>query len=225
MDHAGGIGQLVQALSVDWILAHPRAHRHLVAPAKLWAGSRDILGDLAEFYGPIEPVDESLLRCDEAIPLGREALRVIETPGHAPHHISVIFRDYLFSGESIGVVFPWKDTVYLRPATPHRFLPDVFLASIQRLLLEQLPSLVCFGHFGWRTDAEVWVQRAWEQTQHWMALVKTMQGSSVEAIFHRLLVEDPYVAPFTQLPYDIQQREKYFISNSIKGMMGYFRPS
>lgn len=223
MDHAGGIGQLVQSMPVEWVLAHPKAHFHLSNPTRLWQGSQKVLGDLAEFYGPIQPIDAELIRYDESIPLGQGSLCVLQTPGHAPHHLSVMYGDYLFAGESMGVVSLLESQIYVRPATPPRFYPEVFFSSLQRLMDAKLPRYVCFGHFGWREDASLWAQRALEQTQRWMDMVQTMREQSVDTILERLLREDPWVAGFTQLEKDIQQRERYFLSNSIRGMLGFFR--
>lgn len=219
MDHAGGIGQLVRAMPVEWVLAHPRAHRHLLEPVRLWEGSRKVLGDLADFYGPILPVDASYLRYDELVPLGGESLQIIETPGHAPHHLSMIVRDYVFVGEAIGVVVEQEKESYQRPATPPKFLPDIFLASIERLLQADLPDIACFGHFGWRKNARAWMLRGLEQTQRWMEIVGRMPDATVDEVFASLLEQDPFVARYSSLPEDIQQREKYFMSNSIKGML------
>ncbi|MCK4984261.1 MAG: hypothetical protein KAS40_02020, partial [Desulfobacterales bacterium] len=41
------------------------------------------------------------------------------------------------------------------------------------------------------------------------------------ACLKRLLKEDPLMATFDQLSPDIQEREKYFLQNSISGYLGY----
>jgi hypothetical protein len=43
----------------------------------------------------------------------------------------------------------------------------------------------------------------------------------VTASLERLLKEDPLMATFDQLPADIQEREIYFLQNSISGYLGW----
>ena len=44
LDHAGGAGQLMQALPQAELLVHPRGARHLIDPTKLWAGATAVYG-------------------------------------------------------------------------------------------------------------------------------------------------------------------------------------
>jgi hypothetical protein len=60
----------------------------------------------------------------------------------------------------------------------------------------------------------------------WEALIKDeIQNSAAKdrkvACLKRLLKEDPLMAAFDQLPPDIQERETYFLQNSINGYLGY----
>lgn len=223
LDHAGGIGQLLQTIPIQWVLAHPQAHRHLIDPSALWKGSLKVLGDLATLYGPLCPVPADVLRYDATITVGQDTLHIIETPGHAPHHLSVIWRDFLFAAEAVGVSYPSQDFHYMRPATPPTFLPDIFLASIQRLQASpHLPNYLCYGHFGMRDHAPSLIQQAYEQTQLWLSLLQKHYTQTEEEILQHLWANDPLFANFHRLPEDIQQRERYFVSNSIKGMSEYF---
>ena len=43
----------------------------------------------------------------------------------------------------------------------------------------------------------------------------------IAACLKRLLREDPLMAVFDQLPTDIQEREIYFLQNSISGYLGW----
>lgn len=225
IDHAGGIGQLVEGIPVGWICAHPRAHKHLIDPTRLWEGSRKVLGDLADFYGPILPVPKELIRFEESIDLSNEeAITVVETPGHAPHHISFFWRTYAFVGESIGVRYPFDGQLYIRPATPPRFIPDVFLNSIERLASHPLlPSNACFGHYGLEADAKQWIQHGQEQTQLWMKVVQENISESLDGIHLALQQRDDRFALFSKLPLELQERERIFINNSIRGMRNYFQ--
>jgi len=56
IDHAGGAGALLREFPEARVICHPEGIRHLIAPEKLWEGSRKVLGKLAEAYGEIVPV-------------------------------------------------------------------------------------------------------------------------------------------------------------------------
>src|SRR5690242_9017571 len=67
IDHAGGTGALLREFPGATVICHPEGIRHLVAPEKLWQGSRKVLGPLADAYGEIVPVPAERIRFDEAI--------------------------------------------------------------------------------------------------------------------------------------------------------------
>ncbi len=52
------------------------------------------------------PVPESGISFRDRIDLGGAFIEVIETPGHAPHHVSYRVGDILFAGEIAGVYVP-----------------------------------------------------------------------------------------------------------------------
>jgi hypothetical protein len=60
----------------------------------------------------------------------------------------------------------------------------------------------------------------------WEALIKDeiQDGAAKDrpvACLKRLLKEDPLMATFDQLPPDIQERETFFLQNSINGYLGF----
>jgi glyoxylase-like metal-dependent hydrolase (beta-lactamase superfamily II) len=77
------------------VICHSKAIGHLIDPTKLWLGGRKALGELASIYGPISPVKREWLIPHEEAHL--PGLKVIETPGHAPHHVSYLYEGKLFA--------------------------------------------------------------------------------------------------------------------------------
>lgn len=178
IDHAGGLGDFIEAFPDAKIMAHPSGRAHLVSPEKLWDGSIRTLGDLVYAYGPIKPVPEKNILSHEEqsgrrngasgaakgendrdrtgesqVSVAFEGLEVIPTPGHASHHQSYVISAggtrVLFLGEAAGIYDP--DFDYLRPATPPRFFYDVYVRSL--LSLTQVdPSIMCYGHYGYSKD-------------------------------------------------------------------------
>ena len=94
IDHSGGLSDFLDHFPMARVICHDRGIGHMVDPSRLRAGSRHVLGELADEYGPVKPVKEEWL-----IPHGQAkipGLRIIDTPGHAPHHLSFIFGNHLF---------------------------------------------------------------------------------------------------------------------------------
>ena len=58
LDHAGGVGLLLQQLPQARVLVHPRGARHLVRPEALWQGATAVYGaeEMARSYGQLLPV-------------------------------------------------------------------------------------------------------------------------------------------------------------------------
>ncbi len=104
IDHAGGLAPFLERFPTARAVAHAKGLAHLIDPSKLWEGSLSTLKEKALAYGPIEPVAPERLIPHDA--LSMEGLTILETPGHAPFHLSFCYEDLLFAGESAGVYLP-----------------------------------------------------------------------------------------------------------------------
>lgn len=225
IDHAGGAGALLKHFPETRFVCHPKAVRHMVSPDILWRGSVKTLGEIAESYGQIIPIPETAFESSGQLQTRGGQIDVIETPGHAVHHLSFQFQDCLFAGEAAGFFYQLEQGLYTRPATPPRFKPDIFLASIDRIL--QLDaSMVCFGHHGFRTDVQTALKNAKAQLLLWIDIVrdkikKEGEKDLVERTIPVLKGRDTAFANIKHLSRDIRQREEYFTGNSLIGMAEY----
>jgi glyoxylase-like metal-dependent hydrolase (beta-lactamase superfamily II) len=225
IDHAGSIGHVAEAFPSAKVVCHPKAVNHLIDPERLWQGSVKILGEIAKAYAPMAPVAaEQVIEVNQ---LHHSKIQCIETPGHAEHHISYMIGDLLFAGEAGGVCLPLPDqTIYLRPATPPRFFLETSLESIDRLI-SKIPEQICYGHIGQRGDAVDMLKIHRRQLLHWLEIIRPFQSGAngndevMQACAEHLLAEDPFLKGFAFLGADDQMRERYFLSNSIKGYWGY----
>lgn len=227
IDHAGGIGGVAKAFPKARVVCHPKGVSHLIDPERLWQGSLKTLGDIAKAYEPMAPAPgEQIVASNE---FNHPQIRVIETPGHAAHHVSYLMGDTLFAGEVGGVCLPTKDdSVYLRPATPPRFFLETSLNSIDRVLADT-PEQICYGHIGFRTNAVHLLNAHRDQLQRWHEMIQpffdSAKGQWEIAVMQKcrdyLLANDPLLAGFSQLPDDVREREKEFMKNSILGYWGY----
>jgi glyoxylase-like metal-dependent hydrolase (beta-lactamase superfamily II) len=224
IDHAGGAGLLADRYPESRILCHPKGIPHLLDPSKLWEGSRQVLGSLAEAYGQIAPVPSSRIGYQETATFGSLTVQAVETPGHAAHHLVFRVDDTLFAGELAGVSFPVAERTYQRPATPPTYFHEVFQESIDTALGLDARRL-CFGHYGETLDAAGALTRARNQLDLWTETVARQREADLESledtVLQELLARDPLFAPYRELPPDVQRRERYFFSNTIKGMRGY----
>jgi len=220
IDHAGGAGALLAAYPEARVICHSEGIRHLVDPGKLWEGSRKVLGALAEAYGEIVPVPEERLGfAEEIAALG---IRVLPTPGHASHHLCFLRGDLLFAGEVAGVRCALEKWIYMRPATPPRFVPAVALASIEAMIALR-PKAMIFAHYGLVEDALGHLGIARSQFLLWVqgvAATAAAEGRQ-ESLFAWLLARDEHFGNFGRLPADIQGRERLFFANTLRGMAEY----
>jgi glyoxylase-like metal-dependent hydrolase (beta-lactamase superfamily II) len=152
LDHAGATGSLVRRNPRLRVYVHDRGAPHLIDPTKLLRSATRIYGDEMErLWGEIAPVpaeNVTTLGGGETIDVGGRSLRVLDTPGHASHH--VVYFDTgsgaVFMGDNGGVCLP--DAPVARPATPP---PDI---DIQAWLgtLDAIASLdpraLLLTHFG-----------------------------------------------------------------------------
>ncbi|MCL0092735.1 MBL fold metallo-hydrolase [Dehalococcoidia bacterium] len=225
IDHAGALGDLLEFLPNARAIVHPKGAAHLVNTEKLWQGSLQVLGDLAEKYGrPPNIPQERVLPAEDGMRIGLGKgveLEVIHTPGHAAHHLSFLERKsgILFAGEAAGNYVSKVDL--LRPATPPPLMVDYKLASIDKLL-ERQPATIYYGHFGSGEDAQSKLRRHKEQLNLWRSVVSEalQKGAQSDAIFSLLIEKDVNLEGLKRLPQDQYQRECYFMYNSIKGFVG-----
>lgn len=222
IDHAGGTGALLKAFPEARVICHPEGIRHLVAPEKLWQGSQKVLGKLAEAYGEIVPVPAQRIGFEEQI--GATGVRAFLTPGHAQHHCCYLLGDLLFGGEVAGVRSEVADGIYMRPATPPRFIQGVALDSIDRMIA-LAPRTMVFAHYGLVDTALDHLKIGRRQLLLWVRGVADTaaveESRREEALFEWLMEKDVHYRNIEQLPPDIQARERYFLGNTLRGMSEY----
>ena len=145
LDHAGGVGQLMQALPGAQLIVHPRGARHLIDPTALWQGALAVYGpaQMARAYGTLLPVAAERVRTTadgETIALAGRPLLFAHTPGHALHHHCIwdARSGGWFTGDNFGMAYPEFNVdgrAFIFPTTtPVQFDPEAMRASIARLM-------------------------------------------------------------------------------------------
>jgi len=226
LDHAGGSGDLIAKYPDPTVVCHPQAVDHLVDPARLWHGSVKVLGDLAMTYGEPSPLTRDKLCPGCTIQWKGHEIESLETPGHASHHLCFFLHDIVFAGEVAGIRVPSANPAYMRPATPPPFHPEVALASLSKVIARG-PQRICFAHYGIAENAVSVLEEAHRQMNLWLEIIEARRDRGLamdeEEILVEILARDPGVRFFYELEPDIQERERYFLKNSIKGMAGFIK--
>ena len=164
LDHAGGAGSLMCALPQAKLVVHPRGVAHMSDPSRLWQGTAEVYGAERAFalYGRIVPVPgERIVAASEGLELslGGRRLRILDTPGHARHHIA-IWDDHaraFFTGDVFGVSYREFDVdgrAFIYPSTtPSQFDPAAMHRSIDRLL-DYAPQAMYLTHYSRVTEVD-----------------------------------------------------------------------
>jgi glyoxylase-like metal-dependent hydrolase (beta-lactamase superfamily II) len=224
IDHAGALAHVLARYPMARVVCHEKGIENLRDPSKLWAGSLDVLGEIAELYGKPKPVPAERLVPHTSCPAN--GVRVIETPGHAAHHLSFTYEERLFPGEAAGNFLMVNGKEYLRPATPPRFFLQVFLRSVDRLLsLDDQP--ICYAHFGRAGSSHRMLGRFREQILSWEQWIGQEISLGNRGLEERcvdvLLDKDANLSAFQKMEPATRARERNFIANAVRGFLGYFR--
>jgi glyoxylase-like metal-dependent hydrolase (beta-lactamase superfamily II) len=224
IDHGGGLAKFLEHFPMAQAVCHEKGKRHIVDPSKLWEGSQKMLGEVALAYGRPRPVPQE--RCLAHTEARIKELRVIETPGHAAHHLSFSYGGNLFAGEAAGNYYATMGTDYLRPATPPRFFLEVFLDSLDKLMALE-DQHMCYAHCGDAPGSHAMLERFRAQIFRWKAVVeKEMLGGHDDVVtrcVETLLEKDPDLKAFQLMAPDTQDRERIFMRNSVKGYVDFLQ--
>jgi glyoxylase-like metal-dependent hydrolase (beta-lactamase superfamily II) len=194
-DHGGGAGTLLKHLPKAKVIVHPRGAPHLADPEKLWQQSKVVLGRITEIYGKPEPVPkERIIAATDGMTLdvGNDVkLKVIETLGHASHHLSYYapLSNGIFPGDAAGIYL--NEIGVIVPTTPAPFRLDIALTSLDKLKALK-PTVLYYSHFGKAGNAVERLQAYERQLRLWAKIAK--QGvenkEDLEAISNRIIGSD-----------------------------------
>ena len=196
LDHAGGMGALVDAFPEAVFFAHELGVPHMVDPSRLVASARRAWGAASDqLWGTILPVpaDRILpLRGGERFPLEGGELQVLATPGHARHHLAFFDSALraIFTGDGAGVRL--EQSSHLRPAVPPPDLDlDQLFASLEAMQRTE-PRLVLFSHFGPSPDGPADLVRYRRVVEEWrdVALAAARERAEVGFLTEKLRLHD-----------------------------------
>ncbi len=176
LDHAGGVGVLLQDMPHAQVIVHHKGAKHLANPAKLVSSAVAAQGkEVMSKLGEVVPVETERLKpvChDDTIKLGKEqVLRFIEAPGHASHELCILESRHngLFGGDAIGISI--AENKVLMPVTPPpSFDLELCLDTLEKLMTLKASALY-FAHFGVSYKVEEDIKLAGDKLRVWANLV------------------------------------------------------
>ncbi len=183
LDHAGGAGQLMQALPQAELWVHPRGVRHMADPTRLEQSARRVYGDdlFDRTYGTLMPVTESRIQLMEEggdTAIGDRRLVFADTPGHARHHACIWDEQSQtwFTGDTFGLSYRELDhhgrTFIFPTTTPIQFDPAALHESIDRLM-ERNPVAMNLTHYGQVGDCSRLAQELHRGVDDLVAMTET----------------------------------------------------
>ncbi len=151
LDHAGGAGFLLESMRNAKVYVHERGYKHLVDPTRLVASAASALGPEAESFGTMRPIPaDRLVSVHDGLTLdlGRHVLEFLDSPGHAPHELTILDRRTrcLYTGDAAGLYFP-GDEILMPVAPAPAFDLEKNLETFERLLRLE-PRALLFSHYG-----------------------------------------------------------------------------
>mgnify|MGYP006090873487 FL=1 len=171
LDHFGGGGHMMDVCTNAKSIVHPNAYKHVSSIDRWWSGSHDFLGDIADLYGKPKSIpEERLISAEDGfeLSLGGQNIRGIHTPGHAPHHITWIYKKEAFVGDSAGLWYPNIGNSF--PVTPGYYRHDLALESIEKMDKLDL-EYIHYTHFGPRVAKGVFGETL-QEFKLWMEVVE-----------------------------------------------------
>jgi len=156
LDHAGGAGFLLPDMPRAKVYVHERGFKHLVDPTKLVASAREALGPQeSEIFGTMRPIPPDRIvavKDQDRLDLGRHSLVFLDSPGHAPHELTILDERTrcVYAGDAVGLYFP-GDEIQMPIAPAPAFDLEKNVETLRRLLALE-PKALLFSHYGPHRD-------------------------------------------------------------------------
>lgn len=215
LDHAGGVGDVAKAFPNATVYVHEKGARHLVDPTRLVDSAAMVYGDLLDtLYGRLSPTPHERIKVpadgDEIRVGPNRVLTVVDSPGHAKHHLGLHDSEsgIVFVGDAVGVRLP--DGGVLRPSSPPPdFDLDLALRSLEKFA-GRSPAGIALAHYGLVPNPDTVLDEAADTLRRWAHVAEQAwrEGTDIAAA-----LEDAFAADLTGV--DDAHREKLETLNGV----------
>ncbi|MDW8041810.1 MAG: MBL fold metallo-hydrolase [Nitrososphaerota archaeon] len=196
LDHCGALPEILERYPKARALVHEKAYKYMIDPGRLVEAARALFGD---FYfakmGGMSPAPEQRVEIvddGDELSVGGRNLRIIYTPGHAPHHLSVVIDPlrYVVTGDAVT----HKSPLFVRqipPTVPPRFDHEEYVRSLRKIF-DHDPKLLLRPHFGPSLPAENALSEETATVSWWMDRVRRLKRELNDpiSIAWRIIDED-----------------------------------
>jgi len=197
LDHAGAISHLAKAMPNARVLVNEHGAKHMIDPTKLIQHQMDLFGkeSLSIFGAPVALPRERVESVGDLYNLDLGAgkrLRLLWTPGHAPHHMSAFLDNerFLITGDAVGLHYPGFN--FPIPATPPpSFDENQYVKTLSRFM-DLNPAGLLLPHFGpVLENVRGFLQANLETVRRWGSEVSRVlnRGGSVNDIFELFITD------------------------------------
>ena len=223
MDHAGGAGFLLDEFPEAEVIVHESGVDYLNEPEPLKRSVKRATGDFFEYWGDIKPIPKDKMipvSGGERFDLGQSyALEVVQTPGHAPHHVCYYesASKSLAVGDSAGIYFPDSDE--LVPTTP----PPSFDLEEEMKVLEKMKKLdlnrLLYTHEGWSDKPKRMLERYMGRVDGWVSEIRDLRsGLKDEEVLNR--IREKYLSSWAGM-FGRKDFARYSLEMNTRGVLLY----
>ena len=178
LDHAGGVGSIVEKHPHIKVVVHERGAPHLIDPSKLIASAGRLYADNMErLWGDVKPLEKQQLQIvsgGETLDVAGREVKVAYTPGHASHHVSYFDTSsrVAFVGDTAGI--RRGSGGYVMPPTPP---PDIDIDAwheSEKKILAWDPDTLFLTHFGPFQAPRPHFQAMFTNMSEWSRIVRRL---------------------------------------------------
>jgi glyoxylase-like metal-dependent hydrolase (beta-lactamase superfamily II) len=179
------------------VLVNEHGLKHLIDPSKLVATATTLFGEKAmAVYGTPWPLARERVEavgelCDLDLGAGKE-LRILYTPGHAWHHISVFLQNerLLITGDAVGLRY--SGFSFPIPATPPPGFDEEQCVTSLTKFMNMDPVGLLLPHFGHvREKVRAFLETNIEMIRRWtsMATETLKAGKPLDKVYEAFMAD------------------------------------
>lgn len=225
LDHYGSLGYLAVHSGAE-IVAHAKAVKHILNPARLISSVKEVFGEhaLNKFGYPVAVDPSKSITSIESnkeysIDMGSVELVCVTAEGHAPHQIAVYINastPCIATADSVSMLYPGFPYSFIPTTPPPSFDYKQYIATVDRLRAFNA-ELLLMPHFGIGYDPNLVFDSTISSVSTWVSMIKGFMDDAKDYS----AIEDEMIRYVTRVNDAIPEHLITSIRNSTKGIYKY----